>query len=425
MPNPHTLPEAPLTRGDCLGADAVDPLAGYRDRFVLPPATIYLDGNSLGPMPKATADRIHDVVHREWATDLIASWNTNDWFELPVRVGEKIARLLGGERGGCVVTDTTSINLFKALGAALQLQREDDPTRRVIVSERENFPTDLYVIEGIIELLGSRYELRLIDGPGDLDEALGDDVAVVLITQVNYRTGALWDMASTTQRIHAAGALVVWDLCHSAGALPVHLDRDGADFAVGCTYKYLNGGPGSPAFVWVAQRHLGRARSPLTGWWGHARPFAMAPSFERAEGIRSFLVGTQPIVSLAAAEVGIDLALDVDQEQARAKSLALTGLFMRLIDERLDGRGLELVTPRDEARGSQVSYRHPDGFAVVNALISQGVVGDYREPGILRFGFAPLYTGYVDVWDAVETLRRVLDDGLWRESRFAQRGLVT
>lgn len=419
------LPSSTLSRDDCVGADATDPLAGFRERFVLPNDRIYLDGNSLGPLPRAAADRIHDVVTREWGADLIASWNTNDWFELPVRVGSKLSRLLGGERGGCVVTDTTSVNLFKALGAALRLQRDDDPARRVIVSERENFPTDLYVIEGLIEVLGSEHELRLIDGPDDLEAALDDEVAVVLLTQVNYRTGALWDMASTTSRIHAAGALVVWDLCHSAGALPVHLDRDGADFAVGCTYKYLNGGPGAPAFVWVAEHHLGRARSPLTGWWGHAQPFAMASSFEPADGIRSFLVGTQPIVSLAAAEVGIDIALEVDQDRARTKSLGLTELFMRLVDERLGGHGLELVTPRDERRGSQVSYRHPDGFAVMNALISQGVVGDYREPGILRFGFAPLYTRYSDVWDAVETLRRVLDDGIWRDSRFAQRGLVT
>jgi kynureninase len=417
---------SPVTRQDCLDADAADPLAPFRSRFALPDGRIYLDGNSLGAMPVAAAERAHDVVHREWADELIASWNTNDWFALPVRIGDKIASLLGGERGGCVATDTTSINLFKALGAALRLQREDAPARRVIVTERENFPTDLYVVEGLIDLLGGDHEVRLIDGPDELDAALGDDVAVVLLTQVNYRTGALWDMAATTARIHATGALVVWDLCHSAGALPVHLDRDAADFAVGCTYKYLNGGPGSPAFVWVAERHRDRAVSPLTGWWGHARPFDMSPAFERAAGIRGFLVGTQPILSLATMEAGIDLALEADRDEVRRKSLALTGLFMRLIDERVSGgHALDLLTPRDERRGSQLSYRHPEGFAIVNALISLGVVGDYREPGVLRFGFAPLYTGYADVWDSVEAVRRVLDDGLWRDERFRQRGAVT
>lgn len=419
------LPLTPLTRDDCAGADDSDPLASFRSRFALPAGRIYLDGNSLGAMPVAAAARANEVVTREWADDLISSWNTHDWFALPMRIGDKIAALLGGERGACVATDTTSINLFKALGAALRLQRDAAPGRRVIVSERENFPTDLYVIEGLIELLGGGLELRLIDGPAELDAALGDDVAVVLLTQVNYRTGELWDMAASTARIHAAGALVVWDLCHSAGALPVHLDRDGADFAVGCTYKYLNGGPGSPAFVWVAERHLPRAVSPLTGWWGHARPFEMSPSFARADGIRGFLVGTQPILSLATMEVGIDLALEADPHEVRRKSLALTSLFMRLVDERLTGHGLELLTPRGEERGSQVSYRHPDGFAIVNALISLGVVGDYREPGVLRFGFAPLYVGFADVWDSVEALRRVLDDGLWRDERFAERGAVT
>ena len=420
-----TLPASPLTRQDCVAADAVDPLAPFRDRFALPAGRIYLDGNSLGAMPRATADRIDDVLRREWADELIASWNTNDWFELPVRIGGSLARLLGGERGGCVVTDTTSVNLFKALGAALRLQQDDAPERRVVVSERGNFPTDLYIAEGLIDLLGGRYELRLIDDPSELDAALGADVAVVLLTQVDYRTGALWDMAETTARIHAAGALAVWDLCHSAGALPVHLDRDGADFAVGCTYKYLNGGPGAPAFVWVAERHLERARSPLSGWWGHARPFEMTPSFERAPGIRGFLVGTQPVVALAAVEVGIDLALEADPHETRRKSLALTSLFVRLVEERLAGHPLELLTPRDERRGSQISYRHPAGFAVMNALISLGVIGDYREPGVLRFGFAPLYTGFADVWDSVTALARVLDEELWREERFERRGLVT
>lgn len=417
---------AELTRAACEHADRDDPLAGCRDAFALPESVVYLDGNSLGAMPRAAATRAQEVVAAEWGADLIASWNTHHWFELPTRIGAKIARLIGGEAGGCVAADTTSINLFKVLSAALRIQREDHPERRVVVSERENFPTDLYVAQGVVESLGAGYELRLIDDPEQLEDALSPDVAVVMLTQVNYRTGALWDLAATTRRIHDAGALALWDLCHSAGAVPVRLDEADADFAVGCTYKYLNGGPGSPAFAWVATRHLPRARSPLTGWWGHARPFDMTDAYEPADGIRRFLVGTQPILSLATMEPGIDLALSVDQEASRSKSLGLTSLFMRLVDERLASHPLELVTPReDDRRGSQVSYRHPHGYAVMKALIADGVIGDYREPGILRFGFAPLYVRHVDVWDAVEALRRVLDEERWRAPAFQMRTTVT
>ncbi len=415
-----------LTRHACERADRSDALAEYREGFFLPDGVVYLDGNSLGAMPRAAVPRAQEVLTREWGVDLIASWNTNAWFELPTRIGAKIARLVGGESGGCVATDTTSVNLFKTLTAALGIQREDDPARRVIVSERENFPTDLYVAQGIIDSLGQGHELRLIDDHAQLDEALASDVAVVMLTQVNYRTGELWDLAATTRRIQDAGALALWDLCHSAGAVPVRLDEAGADFAVGCTYKYLNGGPGSPAFAWVAARHLPRATSPLTGWWGHARPFDMTEIYEPAVDIRRFLVGTQPILSLATMEPGIDLALSADQDAVRAKSLGLTSLFIRLVEERLADHPLELVTPREDSRrGSQVSYRHPHGYAVMKALIADGVVGDYREPGILRFGFAPLYVRYVDVWDAVEALRRVLDEERWADPAFQTRETVT
>ena len=415
-----------LTRHACERADRSDALAEYREGFFLPDGVVYLDGNSLGAMPRAAVPRAQEVLTREWGVDLIASWNTNAWFELPTRIGAKIARLVGGESGGCVATDTTSVNLFKTLTAALGIQREDDPARRVIVSERENFPTDLYVAQGIIDSLGQGHELRLIDDHAQLAEALASDVAVVMLTQVNYRTGELWDLAATTRRIQDAGALALWDLCHSAGAVPVRLDEAGADFAVGCTYKYLNGGPGSPAFAWVAARHLPRATSPLTGWWGHARPFDMTEIYEPAVDIRRFLVGTQPILSLATMEPGIDLALSADQDAVRAKSLGLTSLFIRLVEERLADHPLELVTPREDSRrGSQVSYRHPHGYAVMKALIADGVVGDYREPGILRFGFAPLYVRYVDVWDAVEALRRVLDEERWADPAFQTRETVT
>lgn len=416
----------PTTREECVQADLDNELAGLRDEFALPDGVIYLDGNSLGALPRAVPERVAFVVGQEWGTDLIGSWNKHHWFDLPVRIGAKLNRLIGGGDGECVATDTTSVNVFKALSAAIRLQRQDAPHRRVIVSERENFPTDLYVTEGLIALLDDGYRLQLIDQPADLDGVLGDEVAVVLLTEVNYRTGRRWDMQQTTRRIHDAGALAIWDLCHSVGAVPLNVAAAGADFAVGCTYKYLNGGPGSPAFIWVASRHLARAESPLTGWWGHARPFEMADGYVPADGVRSFLVGTQPILSLATAEVGIDLHLRVDQQALRRKSLALTTLFIHLVETRLARYPLTLITPRDGLqRGSHVSYRHPHGFAVMKALIANGVIGDYREPEVLRFGIAPLYIGHADVWDAVETLRRVLDDDLWRAPEYQLRGAVT
>lgn len=422
-----TVKEAVLSsREQCEQADREDPLGPFRAEFELPAGVIYLDGNSLGALPRAAVERGRFVLEQEWGVDLIGSWNKHHWFELPTRIGEKISRLIGGGNGGCVATDTTSVNVFKALAAALRLQEEDAPGRRVIVSERENFPTDLYVAEGLIALLDRGYELRLIDSPDDIDAALGDDVAVVLLTHVNYRSGYLWDIDAVTANIHRAGALAIWDLCHSAGAVPIRIAGSGADFAVGCSYKYLNGGPGSPAFLWVADRHLERAASPLTGWWGHDRPFDMDDSYAPAPGIRRFLVGTQPILSMATMEVGIDLALRVDQAELRRKSIALTSLFIQLVEERLGGHPLTLMTPRDpQRRGSHVSFRHPEGFAVMKALIANGVIGDYREPEMLRFGFAPLYVGYADVWDAVETLRRVLDEELWRSPEFQVRGAVT
>ncbi len=414
------------TREACVAADASDPLATFRSEFLLPPGELYLDGNSLGARPLGAAERAQDVVLREWGTDLIRSWNTNNWFELPVRIGEKLGTLLGGGTGTTVATDTTSINIFKALAAALRIQEEDAPGRRVILSERDNFPTDLYMIQGLAEFLDRGYEVRLIDDALSLDEALTDEVAVVLLSHVNYRTGALWPMTNVTQRAHDAGALIIWDLCHSAGAVPVTLTASGADFAVGCTYKYLNGGPGSPAFIWVAAQHQDRFQQPLSGWWGHARPFAMSPEYAPADGIRKFLCGTQPIVSLAVSEVGIDIALRVDQELLRAKSLTMTELFISLVEQRLADHPLTLITPRDpEARGSHVSLRHPDGYAVMQALIARGVIGDYREPEVLRFGFTPLYLSYADVWDAVEVLREVLDEKLWDTPEFHRRGAVT
>ncbi|WP_205786747.1 kynureninase [Specibacter cremeus] len=421
------------TRDDCLAADAADPLAPFRAKFLLPEGVIYLDGNSLGPRPVGALERAQAVVADEWGTGLIRSWNTAGWFELPGRLGDKLAGLLGGRAGECVVTDTTSLNLFKALASALRIQQADHPGKRVIVTERDNFPTDIYIAEGLADFLnsvaaetGTRYEVRLIDEEVPLDRALGGDVAVVALSHVNYRTGAMWDMAQVTAQAHAHGALVIWDLAHAAGAVPVDLNDAGADYAVGCTYKYLNGGPGSPAFIWVDARHQDRFWQPLSGWWSHERPFAMADSYTPADSIDRFLCGTQPITSLAMVETGLDIMLAADAGAVRAKSLALTDLFIDLVERRCGAHPLELVTPRNHARrGSHVSFRHPEGYAVMAALIARGVIGDYREPHVLRFGITPLYLGYADVWDAVETLRSILDSRAWDAPEFQVRNAVT
>ncbi|MFB0833524.1 kynureninase [Arthrobacter halodurans] len=431
-----TTPSAPphATRGDCLAADAADPLRGFRDRFLLPDGVVYLDGNSLGALPAGAEERAREVVAEEWGRGLIRSWNTAGWFDLPGRLGDKLASLLGGNPGEAVVTDTTSLNLFKALAAAIRIQQRDRPGRRVIVSERDNFPTDVYIAEGIADFLnsvaeetGTRYEVRLVDASLSLRDALAPgDAAVVSLSHVNYRTGSMWDMDAVTAQAHDAGALMVWDLAHSAGAVPVDLNGADADFAVGCTYKYLNGGPGSPAFIWVHARHQDRFWQPLAGWWSHAAPFAMAESYRPAGDIRRFLCGTQPVTSLALVETGLDITLEADQAALRAKSLALTDLFVRLVEQRCAAHPLELVTPREHARrGSHVSFRHPEGYAVMSALIARGVIGDYREPEVLRFGVTPLYTGYADVWDAVEALRDILDSRAWDAPEHRERNAVT
>ncbi|MEQ6289119.1 kynureninase [Vogesella sp. GCM10023246] len=414
-----------LTRADCLAADARDPLAAFKQQFTIPEGVLYLDGNSLGVPPKTAAARCSKVVSQEWGVGLIRSWNTAGWFELPGRLGNKLGQLLGANDNEVVVTDTTSLNLFKALAAAIRIQQQA-PQRRVIVSERDNFPTDLYMIQGMIDLLQQGYELRLTDDTLSLEQALDDDVAVLLLSHVNYRTGAMYDMAATTALAHRHGALTIWDLAHAAGAVPLDLNAAEADFAVGCTYKYLNGGPGSPAFIWVAARHQDRFWQPLSGWWGHNRPFDMDPSYQPAQGIRRFLCGTQPITSLAMVECGLDVALQADMAAVRAKSLALTDLFIQLVEQRCGQHPLTLVTPREHARrGSHVSFRHPHGFAVMQALIARGVIGDYREPEVLRFGITPLYLSHADIWDAVEVLRDILDSGSWDRPAFHQRASVT
>ncbi|NWL80212.1 kynureninase [Pseudomonas taiwanensis] len=414
------------TREACLALDARDSLAALREDFALPEGMIYLDGNSLGARPVAALDRARQVLADEWGDDLISSWNSAGWRGLPERLGNKLAPLIGAGEDEVVITDTTSINLFKVLVAALRVQVERDPSRKVIVTETSNFPTDIYMAEGLADMLQQGYSMRLVDRPEDLPTAIGNDTAVVMITQVNYKTGYLHDMAALTALAHECGALTIWDLCHSAGAVPVDLKAAGADYAIGCTYKYLNGGPGSPAFVWVSPALRELVWQPLSGWWGHARQFGMEPRYEPAPGIGRYLCGTQPITSMALVECGLDTYAKTDMQALRQKSLALTDLFIERVQARCGKHPLTLVTPLEHARrGSHVSFEHPEGYAVIQALIDRGVIGDYREPRIMRFGFTPLYTRFVDVWDAAETLGEVLDSGAWREERFMARKQVT
>jgi kynureninase len=412
------------SREDCLALDAQDPLAPLRDRFELPEGVIYLDGNSLGARPRAALARAHEVVALEWGQDLIKSWNSAGWFESPKRLGDRLAPIIGAKSGEVVVTDTTSLNLFKALAAALAIQAERSPGRKTIVTERSNFPTDIYMADGLARWLDRGYRIRLVEDLGKLEHAVDQDCAVLMLTHVNYRTGWQHDMTALTRHAHDAGALTVWDLAHSAGAVPLDLHGAEADFAVGCTYKYLNGGPGAPAFIWVPERHQAAFQHPLTGWWSHAAPFAMSHGFAAADGIGRALCGTQPVVSLALVECGLEIFEETSMEAIRAKSLALTDLLIALVESRCASHPLGLVTPREHARrGSQVSFTHPHGYAVMQALIARGVIGDYREPEIMRFGLTPLYTTYADVWDAVEILRDILDGGSYDTT--AARSLVT
>ncbi len=428
-----------MTRDDALALDAADPLAALREQFALPAGVIYLDGNSLGVLPKATAARVQQVVQAEWGNGLIRSWNSAGWMDLPQRIGDKIARLLGAGAGQLVVADSTSVNLFKVLSAALTLIEADSaadvPQRKVILSERSNFPTDLYIAQALCRERG--FELQLAE-PDELPALLDSRTAVLLLTHVNYRTGRMHDMAALTRAAHAAGALTVWDLAHSAGAVPVDLLGADADFAIGCGYKYLNGGPGAPAFVWAHPRHVDRFWQPLAGWIGHAAPFEFTPGYRPAAGIARYLCGTPAVLSLAALECGVDTVLAVEplggMPALRTKSLALTRLFAAQVLATCPG--LTLASPADDAlRGSQVCFSHPEiGYPVMQALIARGVIGDFRagDPShpagavdILRFGFTPLYVRFVDAWDAAEHLRDVLHSGQWRRPEFNQRQAVT
>lgn len=424
------------SRDDCIARDGGDVLAPLRSLFAMTPVDqqklIYLDGNSLGVLPAATPRRIAEVAEQEWGAGLIRSWNTAGWITMWQRIGDKIARLIGAGPGEVAVADSTSANLYKVLSAALAL----NPGRRRIVSERTNFPTDLYIADTLARQHG--IELLLVDD--DVVQAVDGGTAVLLLTHVNYRTGRMHDMAAVTRAAHEAGALMVWDLAHSAGAVSLNVhgatEAEAADFAIGCGYKYLNGGPGAPAFVWAHPVHTARMdreqyRQPLSGWLGHASPFAFATGYQPAAGIARFLCGTPPVLSLAALECGVDTLLAAGDRGGmaaiREKSVALAQLFIELVEQRCAGHGLVLASPRRAAeRGSQVSLARPThGYEIMQALIARGVIGDFRAPDILRFGFTPLYTRFVDVWDAVDRLARVLESGEWRDPQFAIRAAVT
>ncbi|MBV8211049.1 MAG: kynureninase, partial [Burkholderiaceae bacterium] len=389
------------TLGDLEALDRADPLRGLREAFVLPDGVVYLDGNSLGALPRKTLAHLQHVVMRQWGEGLVRSWTAYEWIDAPQRVGDKIARLIGAAAGEVVVTDSTSVNLFKLLAAACRLR----PDRPVILSEPGNFPNDLYVAQGLRDLGADHIELRLVPA-GEIGASIDKRVAVVLLTHVNYKSAAMHDMARITARAHAHGALTLWDLSHSAGAIAVDLNVAQADFAVGCGYKYLNGGPGAPAYLFVARRHQASAVSPITGWLGHARPFDFVDDYAPAPGISRFLAGTHPILAIAALEVGVDLMLATDPQLRLDKSRRLSELFVALVESRCAGLGLELASPRDpHARGSHVVLRHPQSHAVMHALIDRGVIGDFRASDLMRFGFAPLYNRYMDLWHAVEILR--------------------
>ncbi|KQY84687.1 kynureninase [Brevundimonas sp. Root1423] len=409
------------TRQTCLDRDSADPLGGVRERFSLPDGAIYLDGNSLGALTYAAAARVGETTGQQWGRDLISSWNSHGWIRLPQQVGGKIARLIGAGADEVIAADSVSVNLFKLAAAAVRAQ---GPDRKTVIIERGDFPTDLYILQGLAEVMPG-IDLRVVE-PGGFEAALDDRTAVVLLSHVHYRTGMVRDMAAQGAAVRAAGALSLWDLSHSAGVLDIGLNRDGADMAAGCGYKYLNGGPGAPAYLFVAKRHQATLRNPLSGWMGHARPFDFVDNYQPAPGMDRWLCGTPPILSLTALDAALDAFDGVDMGQARIKAGALGDLFIERVEARCAAHGLALVGPREAAaRGGQVSFAHPEGWAVMQNLIARGVIGDFRRPDVIRFGFAPLYVRHVDVWDAVETLGDILDSESWRDERFQTVSAVT
>ncbi len=410
-----------FTRTDALRLDDACTLKHKRAAFSIPEGMIYLDGNSLGVLPASAMTRVKRTVEIEWGQDLITSWHKHGWGELPQKAGDKIARLIGAEAGSVVVTDTISINLFKVLSAAVAKR----PGRKIILSDSGNFPSDLYVAQGLCSFMADGHELRVVE-PEEVYNAITEDVCVVMITETDYRSARRHNMKEITAKAHEKGCLIIWDLAHSAGAVPGQLMDVNADFAIGCTYKYLNGGPGSPAFVFVNPRLQNEILPALVGWWGHAQPFAFEQNYVAAQGITRMQVGTWPTISMQALDAALDVWADIEMVDVYAKAQKMCALFVELAEARCGAHGVTLYGSRDFAhRGSHVCLRHTQAYAIMQALISRRVIGDFRAPDMMRFGFAPLYNSYVDVWDAVEVLRGVLDGGLWDVEEFRERKAVT
>jgi len=398
--------------------DAEHHATDRRADFVLPDGVIYLDGNSLGALSRAAREAVSDAVTRQWGEQLIRAWNESAWWTAPERVGDRIAELVGAPAGSVVVGDSTTVSLYKAVHAAARLR----PDRTVVLTDPDSFPTDVHVTRGVCDQLGLTLELV---SPDDAVARLegSNDVVLASYSHVDYRTGALWDLAAITEAAHSAGALACWDLCHSAGVVDVGLADGGADFAVGCGYKYLSGGPGAPAFLFVAPRHLAEFSNPILGWNGHASPFAMSPDHIAADGITRARVGTPPVLGIAALEGALTAYDGLQVVDVRRRSLSLTGFFVECLD--VLGVDLPVLTPRTEARGSQVSLRHPDAYAVVQALIARGVIGDFRESDIVRLGFAPLYLSHEDALGAAVHLHEVVTGREFERDEFRSRATVT
>jgi kynureninase len=408
-----------LTRDDCARLDEADPLAHARRRFILPNGVNYLDGNSLGPLPKGVAERVDAMLKHEWGVGLVRSWNTAGWYESPGRIGRKLAPLLGAAPHQVTVTDTISVNLFKLLVAAIRLR----PGRKTIVAEQGNFPSDNHIVDSVARMHGMTVRYA---PAADVAAAVGEDTAVAELSHVNYRSAEIQDMAAVTAAIHGRGALTVWDLAHSTGAVVLNLDDDRADFAVGCGYKFLNGGPGAPSHVYVAERHLGALDQPLTGWFGHVAPFRFEHAFARAEGIRAMLCSTPQMLANVALEAALDAFEGIAMRDVQAKGRALGDLLIRLYDERLSPLGCGLATGSDGAiRGNHVSITHAAAYQVMQALIARGIVGDFRAPDVMRFGFGPLYVRYVDIWDAALAVEDILRSGAWQAVPPPAPGSVT
>ena len=412
-----------LTRKDFTSLDKIDPLAKVRDEFSLPQNLIYFDGNSLGPLPKCTIHTLETMIQKEWGNGLIGSWNKENWINMPRELGNKIAPLVGAKLGEVIVVDSTSVNLFKVLTSALLLNKN----RRVIVSEAENFPSDLYILESVNKMFGESYERHLIEeGDYEIDKYIDTSTAVVMLSHVNYKTGRISDIKRITSIAHEKGALVIWDLSHSVGVMPLYLHDCGVDFAVGCTYKHLNGGPGAPGFLYVHKSLIEKVSQPLTGWMGHIQPFEFVVNYQPANDICKYICGTPPIIAYKAIESGLTVFEQVSMNVVREKSIKLSEMFIQLMQQECIKFGFELFSPRNaEQRGSQVSFTHGNGFSIMQTLISHSVVGDFRQPNILRFGFSPLYMRFKDVWDAVICLREIMQTKEWQSEQFNKRGYVT